>query len=122
MQKEKFTLEFKGKQRVIRFGIGPSRILCQNKGITISEMNTLDVNELIQDMIVASLEFDCLIKDEPIDFNKYEVYELINDMDQEQFQAIFQVYLETKVVGKSVYDLYLERTKETAGETEEKKS
>ena len=59
MVQEKFTLDFKGRQRTIRFGIGPSRILCQNKGITISEMNTVDVNELIQDMIVASLEFDC---------------------------------------------------------------
>lgn len=122
MVKEQCTLEFKGKQRVIRFGIGPSRILCQNKGITISEMNTLDVNEMIQDMIVASLEFDCQINNETIDFNKYEVYQLINDMDQEQFQAIFNVYLETKVVGKSVYDLYLERTKELAEAGEEKKS
>jgi hypothetical protein len=122
MVQEKFTLDFKGRQRTIRFGIGPSRILCQNKGITISEMNTLDVNEMIQDMIVASLEFDCLINNETIDFNQHEVYQLINDMDQEQFQAIFNVYLQTKVVGKSVYDLYLERTKEQSEAGEEKKS
>lgn len=122
MVKEKLTIEFLGIPRTLRFGIGPSRILCQNKGITISEMNTLDVNELIQDMIVASLEFDCLINEKEIDFNKYQVYDWINDMEQEQFQAIFQVYLETKVVGKSVYDLYMERPKADAEPGEEKKS
>jgi len=120
---DKFQIEFKGKSRTVRFGIGPSRILCANKGISVSDMHTLDVNELIQDMIVASLEFDCNLKNEPVDFTKWEVYEWLNEMTQEQFQAIFEVYIKTKVVGKSVYDLYIERTNEMAGESnEEKKS
>ena len=120
---EQIQVSFKDKQRTIRFGIGPSRILCTNKGINVSEMNSLDVNELIQDMIAASFEFDCHLKSEEVDFTIWEVYQWITELSQEEFQKIFDVYIKTKVVGKSVYDLYVSKLEEISGPvTEEKKS
>ena len=107
MLNEAIKLEFKGKVRNMLFGIGPSRILCEDKGITVTDMQRLDINELVQDMIYASLKFDCLLKGEAVDFNIYEVYQWINDMEQATFQNIFEIFIKTRTVGQSIYDLYL---------------
>ncbi|MCX7099919.1 MAG: hypothetical protein NTX38_00085, partial [Methylobacter sp.] len=96
MLNDAIKLEFKGIVRTMLFGIGPSRILCDDKGITITDMQTLDINELVQDMVYASLKFDCLLKDDEVDFNKYEVYQWINDMDQATFQKIFETFIKTR--------------------------
>ena len=116
MQNEAIKLEFKGKVRTMLFGIGPSRILCEEKGITVTDMQTLDINELVQDMIYASLKFDCLLKGEPVDFNIYEVYRWINDMDQATFQNIFEIFIKTRTIGQSIYDLYIKNLEKQAAE------
>jgi hypothetical protein len=121
---ETINLDFKGKTRKLRFGIGPSRILCEEKGIPVSDMHTLDINELVQDMIHASLKFDSLLQGLEPDFNKYEVYEWINDMAQETFQKIFEVFIKTRTVGRSIYDTYVENLSKLAqdqGEPQEEK-
>jgi len=108
MVNEAIKLLFKGRERELRFGIGPSRILCEDKGITVSEMHALDINELVQDMIWSSLKFECLVHGKEIDFNKYEVYGWINDMSQETFQQIFETFIKTRTIGRTIYDTYLE--------------
>ena len=118
MINEAIKVDFKGIGRNLRFGIGPSRILCQEKGITVSEMQELDTNELIQDMILASLKFDRLIQGLPIDFNQWEVYQWITDMDQESFQGIFDVFIKTRVVGQSIYDIYIKNLEKLTGDVE----
>ena len=107
MVNESIKLEFLGRERVLRFGIGPSRILCEDKGITVTDMNTLDINELIQDLIYASLKFECYVNGHTVDFNKWEVYQWITDMEQVTFQQIFEVFIKTRTVGKSIYDVYM---------------
>ena len=107
MVNESIKLEFKGRVRDLRFGIGPTRILCEDRGINVSEMQNLDLNELIQDLIVASLKMECLVSDTEVDFNKYEVYQWITDMEQETFQQIFDIFIKTRTVGRSIYDTYL---------------
>lgn len=123
---ETIKLEFKGQTRTLRFGIGPSRILCEDKNISVSDMSSLDINELVQDMIYASLKFDSLLQGKEPDFNKYEVYEWINNMSQETFQNIFDVFVKTRTIGRSIYDTYVESleklAKEKGEQTEEKKS
>ena len=112
MVNETYNIEFNGRMRELRFGIGPSRILCEDRGIAFSDMHSIPVNELIQDIIYAALKFECLLKSEPIDFNKWEVYQWITEMDQETFQQIFEVFIKTRVVGKSVYDVYVKNLEE----------
>jgi hypothetical protein len=116
MVNEAIKLGFKGRARTLRFGIGPSRILCAEKGITVSDMQSIDINELVQDMIHASLKFDCLLKGEEVDFNLYEVYQWINDMEQSTFQNIFEIFIKTRTVGQSIYDLYLKNLEKAQGE------
>jgi len=121
MINEAIKLEFKGRIRELRFGIGPSRILCRDRGITVSEMHTISINELIQDIICASLEFECYINEQPVDFNKWEVYQWINDLDQETFQSIFEVFIKTRTVGQSVYDVYMKNLSQADGEAPDEK-
>ena len=116
---ETIKIEFKERMRELRFGIGPSRILCEDRGISFSDMHEITINELIQDIIYASLKFECLLKGEAIDFNKWEVYQWITDMDQETFQRIFEVFIKTRVVGKSVYDVYMKTLEDQNGAIEE---
>ena len=113
---ETIKLEFKGRDRELRFGIGPSRILCEDKGITVTDMNTIDINELIQDLVVASLKYECFSAGTVPDFNKWEVYQWITDMEQETFQRIFDIFLKTRIVGKSIYDVYLKSLEEGEGD------
>ena len=129
MVNETIKLEFKGKIRELRFGIGPSRILCEDKGISLSDFQNLGTSELIQDMICAAIKFDCLLSEQAVDFTKWEVYQWINDMDQTTFQKIFDVFIKTKVIGKSVYDAYIQNLemqkqgdKDTEGDQNEKKN
>ena len=112
MVNETVKIEFKDRMRELRFGIGPSRILCEDRGITFADMHAISINELIQDIIYASLKFECLLKSEPIDFNKWEVYQWITEMEQETFQQIFEVFIKTRIVGKSVYDVYVKNLEE----------
>jgi len=107
MTNETIKLEFKNKERTLHFGIGPSRILCEDKGITVSQMHTLDPSEMVQDMIHASLKFDCFLKNEEVDFNIYEVYQWINDMEQKTFQRIFEIFINTRTIGESIYSVFL---------------
>lgn len=100
----------------MRFGIGPSRILCEEKGITVSDMHTIDINELVQDMIYASLKFECLMNDLEVDFNKYQVYQWISDMEKETFQQIFEIFINTRTLGESIYSLYLKNLEKTQGD------
>jgi len=109
MVNETIKLKFKNKERTLHFGIGPSRILCEDKHITVSQMHMLDVNELVQDMVYASLKFDCFLKNEQVDFNIWEVYQWINDMDQKTFQKIFETFIKTRTIGRSIYSEFMER-------------
>ncbi len=125
MVNESIKLEFKGRIRDLRFGIGPTRILCEDRGINVSEMQNIDLNELIQDLIVASLKFECLVSGSEVDFNKWEVYNLITDMEQETFQQIFDIFIKTRTVGRSIYDTYLknlEKGKDAGVKAEVKKN
>ena len=125
MVNESIKLEFKGRIRDLRFGIGPTRILCEDRGINVSEMQNIDFNELIQDLIVASLKFECLVSGSEVDFNKWEVYNLITDMEQETFQQIFDIFIKTRTVGRSIYDTYLknlEKGKDAGVKAEVKKN
>jgi len=122
MTKEAIRLKFKGRERVLLFGIGPSRILCEDRGITVTDMHTIDINELVQDIICASLKFECLLNDKEVDFNKYEVYQWITEMEQATFQQIFDVFIKTRTVGESIYSLYLKNLEKlNSGKSEEVK-
>lgn len=123
MVNETIKIEFKGRERELRFGIGPTRILCAEKGITVTDMQTIEINELIQDLICAALKFECYLSDHSIDFTKWEVYQWITELEQETFQQIFDVFIKTRTVGKSIYDMYLKNleTNEQA-ESDEKKN
>jgi len=122
MVNESITLNFKERDRVLRFGIGPTRILCEDRGISAADMQKIDINELIQDIIVAALKFECLVSGTIVDFNKWEVYQWITDMEQETFQQIFDIFLKTRVIGKSIYDRYMKELEKNAGEKDEKKN
>jgi len=115
MVNESITLNFKERDRVLRFGIGPTRILCEDRGISAADMQKIDLNELIQDIIVAALKFECLLTGSAVDFNKWEVYQWITDMEQETFQSIFDIFLKTRVIGKSIYDKYLKEVEKNSG-------
>jgi len=117
MANETIKLEFKGRIRELRFGIGPTRILCEELDIQPSEMKDLDFNTFIQDIISASLKYDCLLTGVPIDFTKWEVYQWITDMEQETFQQIFDIFLKTRIIGKSIYDRYIKELDKNAGQT-----
>lgn len=121
MTREAITLEFKGRQRQLLFGIGPSRILCEEKGITVNQMHTLDTSELVQDIIFASLKFECYLNDKPVDFNKWEVYQWINDMEQATFQAIFDIFIKTRTVGQSIYGNYMKNHQRDEEESDPEK-
>jgi len=122
MVNESITLNFKGRDRVLRFGIGPTRILCEDRGLSAADLQTLEINELIQDIIVAALKFECLVSGISIDFNKWEVYQWITDMEQDTFQQIFDIFLKTRVVGKSIYDRYMKELEKNSGVKDEKKN
>ena len=89
-------------------------------------MSTLDINEIVQDMIYASLKFESLLQNKEADFNKYEVYEWITDMDQDTFQKIFEIFVKTRIVGRSIYDVYMDNLEKMSKDGEvpagEKKS
>jgi len=118
MMNEAIKLSFKNKERTLLFGIGPSRILCEDKGITVTGMQGLDTNELIQDMIFASLKFDCFLKNEEVDFSKWEVYKWINDMEQDTFQRIFEVFIHTRTLGQSIYSTWIKNLEKEQGSHE----
>ena len=52
MVNETIKIEFKERMRELRFGIGPSRILCEDRGISFSDMHEITINELIQDGMI----------------------------------------------------------------------
>jgi len=122
MVNESITLNFKGRDRVLRFGIGPTRILCEDLEIKPSDMQDLDFNTFIQDIICASLKFECLLTGSVVDFNKWEVYQWITDMEQDTFQQIFDIFLKTRILGKSIYDKYLQELEKNSGKKDEKKN
>lgn len=123
--RKELKITFKERERTLRFGIGPSRILCERREITLSQFNELDPIEAVYDMVWASLVFDCYQKDEEPDFNYYQVMQWISDMQQEEFQEVFDLWLHTKVIGRSLYDEYqdkLDKLREENGTTTKKKS
>ena len=127
MVNETIKIEFKGRIRELRFGIGPTRILCEDLGINPSEMQDLDFHLFLQDIIYASLKFECLLNGMEVDFNKWEVYQWITNMEQTTFQQIFDIFIKTRVIGKSIYDRFIKELEKTNGEkkpdpSEEKKN
>ena len=84
-------------------------------------MHTLDTSELVQDIIYAALKFECLLNNKEVDFNKWEVYQWINDMEQETFQAIFDIFIKTRTVGQSIYSSYMKNQQQTTEDNDPEK-
>jgi len=90
-----------GESRPIKFGTNQSAIYCQTRGVTLAtymkEMSSqrLEAREIdgseIRDLIFSALSAGCLSAKQPITFDKNEVGDWIDEMEQAELTRVFTI-------------------------------
>lgn len=78
-----------GKVRLVKFGLNSLALYTQKQGIDLDRVQGFGLSE-IRDMIWAGLVAGAKKKDEPVDFDEWQVGDWIEEMDQEEYEKIIQ--------------------------------
>lgn len=98
------------KERGVQFGMGAIQIYCDEMDCDVEGLNhILDPNgkrlfEAIGKIVFAGLSNYCNLNDEAIDFNVAKVQSWIDELPQEDYNAIMGVFKNSKIFGKSIQD------------------
>lgn len=90
-----------GKLRPVKFGTNQSAMYCEVRGISLakmqSELSNIEDSDggSIRDLIYSALWAGCKTDKIEVDFDRYDLGDWIDDMDQEELNKCFQVLVDS---------------------------
>jgi len=113
--KNKITVEVNGEKRHFKFGIGVYKILEFELQMPLN--NFKDHNDLVvvPKLLYAAAVNYCRIKGKPQDFTEENVCQWIDDMEQDDLNAIMTTWVRTNTLGFSVAKVLEEDLKKKLG-------
>jgi hypothetical protein len=115
------------KERGVQFGMGAIQIYCDEMDCDVEGLNHIlnpqgkRLFEAIGKIIFAGLSNYCNLNDEIIDFNVVQVQSWIDELPQEDYNAIMDVFKNSKMFGKSIQEHFDSVNVASEGEETDKK-
>lgn len=116
------SIEIGGKTRLIKFGLGSTRAVCDFHNIKLSELDArFGIDDLFLEEIYGGLIHALNLIDETADFNRAQVLDWIDALPQTDLQAIFNTWLTTSQHGETRYEKFVKLISQLNGVKGEKK-
>lgn len=110
-----------GQERKIVFGLGSTRAVCNEYNINLADLDTkFGLDDLFIEEIFGGLVFALQLEDKTPDFNRAQVYQWIDKLEQSELQKVFDVWLTTTQHGQTRYEKFLKLINQGKKEGEKK--
>lgn len=97
-----------GQERGVQFGMGAIQIYCDVMDCDVEGLNHITGGkrqfDAIGAIVLGGLSNYCNLNDEVIDFDLPKVQSWIDEMDQNDYNAIMGKFKDSKVFGKSIQE------------------
>lgn len=84
-----------GQKRLVKFGTNATAVFCDERGVSLSEFQSITFQDIkpgeLRDIIWSGLVAGAHKEDKDIDFNKWDVGEWIDDLDEDTLDEVFDL-------------------------------
>jgi hypothetical protein len=102
------AVQLGGKERLIKFGLGSTKAVCEYHGIKLSEMGSrFNLDDLFLEEIYGGLVHALALENKKPDYNRAQVFDWIDAMPQEYLQRVFDVWLTTSQHGETRFEKFM---------------
>jgi hypothetical protein len=102
------TVQLGGKERLVKFGLGSTKVVCMEHGIKLSEMaQRFNLDDLFTEEIYGGLVHALALEGKKPDFNRAQVFDWIDALPQTDLQLMFDVWLTTSQHGETRFEKFM---------------